>query len=147
MNRYHAKKDVYRAIASARFEPTLKDGDVVNIPYHGSVYSEAYTRGTAVTPRNLVNVNETLTINVQRVVPMYFDDLDLLQSKYNEIKGYAKKAAEALGNFIDGDVLGEVSNADHDVDDEDVDGGTDNNGITVTTSNILKIFSCNFSKI
>lgn len=141
MNRYHAKKDVYRAITSARFQSTLKNGDVVNIPYHGVVQSESYTRGTAVTPRILTNVNETLTINVQRVVPMYFDDLDLLQSKYNEVNGYAKKAAETLKNFIDGDVLGEVAVATTDIDDEDVDGGTDNNGITVTTSNILKIFT------
>lgn len=141
MNRYHAKKDVYRAISSARFESTLSDGDVVNIPYHGTVWSEGYTRGTAVTVRDVTNVNETLTINVTRVVPMYFDDLDLLQSKYNEIRGYAKKAAEALGNWIDGDVLGEYDVATNDVDDADVDGGTDNNGIVTTTSNILSIFT------
>lgn len=138
-NRYHAKKDVYRAIASARFEKDLKVGDQVNIPYHGSVYSEGYTRGTAVTPRDLTNANETLTVDVQRVVPFYIDDLDSLQSHIDNLKGYAKKATEALGNFIDGDVLGEVANADSSVDSGDL-GGTDGNGIEVTTSNILSIF-------
>ena len=139
-NRYHAKKDVYRAIANFRFESELKKGDVVNISYHGSVYSEPYIRGTAVTPRDLTNSNETLTINVQRVVPFYVDDMDALQSHIDNIRGYAKKSTEALGNFIDGDVLGEVSNADSDVDDGDL-GGTNDNGLALTTSNVLKVFT------
>jgi hypothetical protein len=140
MQRWHAKKDVFRAVASFKEQAGLVKGDKVNLPYTGSVYSEAYSRGTAVTPRDLTNSNEYLTVDQSYVVPFYIDDLDNLQTTYDNAMIYAKKAVEAIGNRIDGQFLGEVLNADSSVDDGDI-GGTDGNGITITTSNILKIFT------
>lgn len=73
MQRWHAKKDTFRAVASFKEQAGLKLGDKVNLPYTGSVYSEAYTRGTAVTPRNLTNANEYLTVDQSYVVPFYIN--------------------------------------------------------------------------
>jgi len=140
MRRLHPQKDVFRAIASFKEQSGLKLGDKVNLPYSGTVYSEGYTRGTAVTVRDKTNTNEYLEVNVSRVVPFYIDNLDNLQTTYDNAMIYAKKAVESLGNFADGDVLGEVLNADSSVDDGDL-GGTDDNGISLTTSNVLKIFT------
>jgi hypothetical protein len=140
MRGLHPKLDVFRAIASFKEQAGLKNGDKVNLPYSGSVWSEAYTRGTAITAHDLTNANEYLTVDVQRTCMFYIDDLDQLQTTYENAVIYAKLSREALGNFVDGDVLGEVLNADSSVDDGDL-GGTDGNGIALTTTNVLKVFT------
>lgn len=54
-----------------------------------------------------------------------------------------------VANAVDGDILGEIVNATSDVDDLDVNPGTGTNanGVTVTTSNIDKLFSIAAKKL
>lgn len=136
----HSKTDVFRAIASFEEQPRLKNGDTVHRPYTTVPSAKTYTRGTAVDIQDQTITDESLTVNVAKVTPFYVDDLDELQSNYPLVNRLADECAIKLGNWIDGDVLGEYDQADDSVDDGDL-GGTAGNGITVSTSNIGTIFA------
>lgn len=133
------KTDVFRAIANWDGQSDLKEGDVYNLPYRSAVNVQGYTRGTAFTVQDLTNTNESLTVNVAKVAPFYIDDLDALQSHYKLLTEYAEDCAVQLGNWMDGDMLGEYANVatGNTVDDGDL-GGTVDKGFTLTTSNVLK---------
>ena len=132
---------VYRAIVSMEEQATLKKGNVVHRPYRSTLYPRTYTRGTAVTIRDITDTDETLTVDVSQVVPFYVDDLDELQHNYKVMNDYADDAAEVLANYIDGDVLGEYVNAQSDIDDSTINAGASGNGFTLTTANIIRVFS------
>lgn len=135
------RKAVYRAIVSMEEQETLKKGDAVHRPYRSSLATRTYTRGTAVTIRDITDTDESLTVDQSMVVPFYVDDLDALQHNYKVLNEYADDASEVLTNWIDGDVLGEYSNATSKVDDSEINAGTSGNGFTLTTSNIVQVFS------
>jgi len=135
------KEAVYRAIVNRQGESELTEGQVWNKQYRGALYTRAYTRGTDATVQTWTNTNETLTVNVQRETTFYFDDMDKLQSHQDDQREYASDAGRQLQSWIDGDVLGEVANANSQVDAADVSGGTDTNGFTLSTSNVLTALS------
>jgi hypothetical protein len=141
MQRTAYRQAVYVAIVSMEEYATLTKGQTVHRPYRSTLYARTYTRGTAVTIRDLTDTDESLTVNVSKVVPFYVDDLDALQHNYRVLNEYADDAATVLTNFIDGDVLGEYANATSKVDDVEINGGTAGNGYTLTTANILKMFT------
>lgn len=123
-------------------ESNLSEGDTLNKPYRSAMTPQPYTRGTAVTIQDLTNTNESLSVNQAWVDPFYVDDLDELQSSYKNIKEYAHDSAVDLGNWMDGDVLGEYDQATSSVTNADMtSGGSTSDGFTLTTSNILKVFS------
>lgn len=132
---------VYAAIVSMEEQDTLKKGQVVHRPYRSTLYARTYTRGTAVTIRDITDTDESLTVDVSKVVPFYVDDLDALQHNYKVLNEYADDAAKVLTNFIDGDVLGEYANATSSVDDATINGGTAATGFTLTTANVLRVFT------
>jgi len=146
MQLQHFKRDVFRAITSFSEEDTLRSGQTVGRPYRSTLYTQTYTRGTAVTVQDITDISEPLTVDVAKVVPFYVDDLDAIQSNYSTLKLYAKDAVVALGNWLDGDVLGEYDQANQVVDDSEF-GGTSGNGITLSTSNIQSIFSAAARKL
>lgn len=135
------RKAVYRAIVSMEEQETLKKGDTVHRPYRSTLATRTYTRGTAVTIRDLTDTDESLLVDQSMVVPFYVDDLDALQHNYKVLNEYADDASEVLTNWIDGDVLGEYANATSKVDDQEINAGTSGNGFTLTTSNIVQVFS------
>src|SRR3990167_5022419 len=135
------RKAVYRAVVSMEEQTTLTKGDVVHRPYRSTMYARSYTRGTAVTIRDITDTDESLTVDVAKVVPFYVDDLDALQHNYKVANEYADDCAEVLTNIIDADVLGEYSNATSNVDDSEINNGTNGNGFTLTTANVLKTFT------
>lgn len=136
----HHKNDVYFAICNFEEQEKLTKGDTVHRPYRSTLSVVDYTRGTAVTIQDITDTDENLQVTTAKIVPFYVDDLDALQHNYRVANQYADDSAKFLGNWIDGDVLGEYDQATSSVDDGDL-GGTDANGITVTTANIQKIFA------
>lgn len=141
MQRTNYRMAVYVPIVSMEEQATLKNGDTVHRPYRSTMYPRTYTRGTAVIIRDLTDTDESLSVNTSPVVPFYVDDLDALQHNYKVLNEYADDATEVLTNFIDGDVLGEVMNATNNVDDSEINNGTDGNGFTLTTANIIRVFT------
>ena len=133
------RKAVYRAIVSMEEQSTLTKGDTVHRPYRSTLAVRTYTRGTAVIIRDITDTDESLTVNVSKVVPFYVDDLDAIQHNYKVLNEYADDCSEILTNFIDGDVLGEYANATSKVDNFEINAGTAGDGFTLTTSNVLNV--------
>lgn len=93
----------------------------------------AYTR------QDISDTDETLSIDKEKEVSFYVREIDEIQHNYKVRNEYADDAAVRLGNKIDGDVLVRYQDADHSVDDGDL-GGTDGNGFTISTNNVLQTF-------
>lgn len=136
----HSRVDVFRAIANFEQQAVLKNGDVVHKPYHTVPSVASYTRGTAVTVNDQTVTDESLTVDQAFVAPFYVDDLDALQSNYPVLNKLADEAAIRLSNKIDGDILGEYDQATDTVDDGDL-GGTAGNGLTLSVTNVQKVFA------
>jgi hypothetical protein len=131
---------VFRAIANFEERSNLKQGASVVRPYKSILTTQSYTRGTDLSFQTLTDTSETLTVSSAPASPFPIDDLDELQSNYSLMNEYADDAMQSINATIDGDVLSEVTNAVSTLDDGDF-GGTAGNGISVDTSNILKLFT------
>lgn len=140
------KVPVYQAVANVEERAQLKDGDTVHRPYRSDIVVKDYTKGTAITVTDITATDESLAINTTKVAPFYVDDVDALESKYDIVNKFADDAGRRLEEFIDGDFLGEVINADHTVDDGDI-GGTAGTAITLSTSNVLAVFAAAGKKL
>lgn len=136
----HYKKDVFRAFASFEERSLLKTGQSVVRPYRSTLYAADYTRGSDMTFQDTTDTNETLTVTTAKVVPFTVDDLDALQSNYMLEAEYARDAAKVLGNQIDGAILSEVANAVSVIDDGTF-GGSSGTPLTLSTANVLSVFS------
>ena len=134
------KENVAMQIADTTFKGEMSYGDTLNRPYRSSNAVQSYTRGTAITIDDKTDTQEQLSINRQFATGFYIDDFDKVQSRYDLISAYARDDGEYLSNQVDADVLGEYSNADATVDDGTI-WGTAGNGISLTTSNVLKTIS------
>lgn len=139
MQRKHNVVDVYRAVANFEEQKTLKNGDKVHRPYRSALTVNTLGSEGSYTRQDITDTDESLTIDKEKEVSFYVRDIDAMQSNYRTINEYADDAAVKMGNWIDGDVFGEYANAVSSVDDGDL-GGTASNGITLTTSNIIKVF-------
>ena len=136
------REAVYPAIVSMEEQETLKNGQTVHRPYRSTLYPRDYTRGTAVTIRDITDTDETLTVTTAKIVPFYIDDLDALQHNYKVLNDYGDDASTVLTNVIDGDILGEYDQANSKVDDVEINGGaTAGVGFTLTTANVLTVFT------
>ena len=137
-------RDIYRAITSFEEAGQLKVGDTVDRPYKGTFKSRAVGTAGAYERQDVTITSEKLTVDVKREVSFYVEDYNELQSKYPVAKSFAKDASIALYNWIDGDVLGEYDQADSVVANYELGGGgssKDGIGFTLTTANILRVFS------
>src|SRR3990167_2110278 len=143
----HERIDVFRAVASFEEQERLTKGDVVHRPLRSSLAAVTYTRGTAVTIQDITDTDESLTVDQAKIVPFYVDDLDALQHNYRVINEYADDATVKLSNRIDGDLLGEYDQADHKVDNVEINGGTAGDGFTLTTANVQKTFAVALKKL
>lgn len=144
MQRKHEKTDVYRAIANFEEQATLRNGDVVNRPYRSSVVVNNIGTSGSYSRQELTDADDYLTVNQKKEATFYLEDYWALQSSYRTANLYADDTAVQLGNQIDGDVFGEYDNADSTIGAYEVAGTgslADGLGITLTTSNILKVFT------
>lgn len=133
------KIDTFRELVNLQEESLLSKGDTVNKPYRSLLSVNTLGSEGSYTRQDVTDTNESLSIDQEKEVSFYIRDLDEIQSNYATASEYAKHAAQVLSNAIDGDVLAEAANATHTVDDADM-GGTADEGITLTTSNISTLF-------
>src|SRR3990167_9401333 len=127
----------------------LRQGNTLSRSILTKLAPRSYTRGTAVTIRAVTLTEETLTVDQTPIIPFSMDKLDEFQSNLPLAASVGKEFATRVANAVDGDILGEITNADSDVDDLDVNPatGTNANGFTLTTSNIDKMFSIAAKKL
>lgn len=127
-------------IADTTFRDQMSYGKILTRTYRSSNAVQAYVPGTDITEDAKTDTAETLTVDKMYANMFYVDDFEAIQNKYDMAVAYGRDNGVYLANQIDADVLGEVLNATSTVDDGTL-GGTSGNGITVTTSNVSKLFS------
>lgn len=135
-----SKVNVYSNVANFRLEQNLSKGVQAHRPYMSDVTVNTLGSEGSYTRQDITSTDEYLTVNQEKEATFYVRDIDHWQSHYPTREFMAKECGKKLANRIDGDVLGEYDQATYDVDDYDF-GGTNGNGVTLTTSNIAKIFS------
>ena len=147
LQRIHHVKDVYRAIANfAEKEGILTKGQTFNRPYKTKVTTNPVGAGGSYTRQDVTVTNEQLTINNEDEATFYFKDADLLQNSYPLGASFATDCASVLSNLIDGKVFGEYDQADSSIDDGDI-GGVSGDGLTLTVSNVLQMFTIGNRKL
>ena len=99
------------AIANTEERAGLKYGFRVSRPYTGEVYAMDYTRDTVPTFQSMVATDEYLSVDQAKIVPLYLDDIDDIQNKWDAMATYTDRAVYQIRNQIDQKVLSEVSNA------------------------------------
>lgn len=132
------KVNVALKIADMSFNGQLAKGDVLNRVYRSTNPPQVYVRGTDITIDDKTDTGEQLTVNAQYANGFYVDDFDQIQDNYNIAMTYGKDNGEFLSNQIDADVLGEVINSTSTID-ASLIGGTAGNGLTLSTSNVIKV--------
>lgn len=134
------KKVVYKSIASAAEQATLSMGQQVNRPYRSNLKAEDYAKGTAAVTQDLTATDDLLTINKQKTIRMYVDDVDKLQNKYSAATVWAEEAAKRLGIVIDAEVLYTGTRGAANTIDAGDFGGSSGSPQAFTVSNILTLF-------
>lgn len=137
------KKNVSYAIVSRREEAVLTNGQTVDRPYRADIYVEEYTKGTALTPQDVTATSNTMTVNRIFATLIYVDDVDKIQNKWDAASAWTEEIIVRLSNQIDADVLYEGAiNANDTVDANDLNSAdTAGDGISLTVSNVLKMFT------
>lgn len=142
----HLKVPVYPAISNYRLAAGLKVGDTVHRSYASTPVAKEMGADGSYSTQALYDTDETLVIDKEYESSFYIKSLDELQNSLPVRSKYAKLAAAAIFNKIDGDILGQYDQFTTDLDDGDL-GGTAGNGITVTPSNVNKLFSASKKKL
>ena len=119
------------AIANTEERAGLTYGYRVHRIYTGDVYAVTYTKATAPTFQDMTATDEYLDVDQAKIIPMYLDDIDKIQNKYQTLDIYSLRMAYQMRNQIDQKVLSEVSNA--------LLGNT--TAVTLDTTNVFKYFS------
>lgn len=140
------RKPVYRAIVSFEEQSGLRFGDTVHRSYKSTMYVDQYTKGTDITRRDVTTTDESMTIDQKPIVSFYIDEIDRIQNSIDAQMEFADDASDRLERYIDAQILGEVVNADSDIDDGDI-GGTDGNAAVIGTSTIVKLFAAAAKKL
>lgn len=99
------------AIANTEERAGLTFGYRTHRPYTGDVYAVTYTKNTAPTFQDMEATDEYLDVDQAKIIPMYLDDIDKIQNKYQTLDIYSLRMAYQMRNQIDQKVLSEVSNA------------------------------------
>jgi hypothetical protein len=136
----HHKIPVYPAFATFRLAKDLEVGDTVNRHYRNTMVAHDMAGDGGYQRQAITNTQEQLIINKEKEASFYVKKLDEIQNHLPVRKKHAFDAMAAIFNQIDGDVLGEYDSYSNSIDDSDLS-GTSGNGISVTTSNVRRLFS------
>ncbi len=119
------------AIANTEERAGLTFGYRVHRPYTGDVYAVDYSKGVAPTFQDMTATDEYLDVDQAKIIPMYLDDIDKVQNKYQTLDIYSTRMAYQMRNQMDQKILGQISSA--------LLGNS--SGVTLDTTNVAKYFS------
>lgn len=143
----HFKQPVYQVLADTRLESDLVKGQTIARSYASDVTVNTMGADGSYVVQAIVDTQETLVIDQEKETSIYIKDLDLLQAHLPVKQKYGRKLANAIVNYIDGDVLNVARlGAGSTVDDSDL-GGTSGNGIVPTASNVATVFVLAMQKL
>jgi hypothetical protein len=136
----HHKVPVYPAISNFRLQPGLQKGDTVHREYRDPLVANDMAGDGGYERQAIVDTDETLTISYEKEASFYIKKLDEIQNHLPVAMKHAYDASVAIFNQIDADVLGQYDQFTRTLDAGDL-GGTNNEGITVVSGNVTKLFS------
>ncbi len=136
----HWKIPVYPAITNYRLAPDLEKGDSVKRTYSRQFVANATGGDGGFTRQVIVDTEETLDIDQEYDTSFYIKELDEIQDHLPVRQRYAKLSAVALHQQIDANVLGLYASFTSALDNASF-GGSSGDGITVTPTNVPKLFS------
>lgn len=138
------KKDNQASVfADMQFESSLKKWDTLHRQYGNIDPNDApgvHTRGTDMSYTSYDATDETMIIDQEYSTLYYVEDLDETQSEVSIAAYYGEQFGHQMKVQIDSSVFGEVVNAYSTVDAGDV-GWTAEQGITLSTSNVLNVLT------
>jgi len=136
------KRKVLVSSEFANFEEqsNLTNWVKVHRPYFSRAKVRDYVRGTDTSAQDRTVTDEYLTIDQQKEITTYIDKLDEIQSNYNFVNTLVDDDAYQLAAEQDGRFFREIINASYSFDDWDI-GWTSWTPITLTTSNVVQVFS------
>lgn len=131
------------------FEIQMPDGDKFHRPYHGDLTAGTYTRnattsgGGAVTATDVTTTDEFLLVDTAKYVSFKIDRLDEVQNhrRYKLANKLASRGGYKLRDQIDTAIFTEYANAGIEMYAADVGDVGATTPITVTTTNIFRVFS------
>ena len=138
---------VGKSIANFEYQSQLTEGTTIHVPYIGNLDANDYVDADGATIQDITPSDETLVINKTKDASFYVQEKDIIQNKYSTAMLYKKRAAYALRNVMDTQILAEVANAGLSVTAGDLTGGSGTGAITATTSNIIEIFTAAMQKL
>jgi hypothetical protein len=140
------KAHVGRSLCSFGMEAFLTKGTTVQRPYIGNLVASDYVDASGATEQSIAPTQETLVVNKEKEVDFYVSRADLVQNKFSTSAIYTKRAAYALKDVMDSDILAEIANASKSLTKADLAaGGTGD--IVVTTSNVIEVFAAAYQKL
>lgn len=136
----HWKIPVYPAISNYRLAPDLEKGDSVKRTYSRQFVANATGADGAFTRQVIVDTEETLDIDQEYDTSFYIKELDEIQNHLPVRQRYAKLSSVALHQQIDANILGLYASFTNSLDNASF-GGSSGDGITVSPTNVSKLFS------
>ena len=134
-------------VAALDLRDILADGDKINHVYMTHPTAVTYTKGSAITNKNVFTGTETLSVSTAKVAPIYVDSIDRLQNHWDVQAEHARRSQRVLNNILDQYVnyLGKA-NATSYIDAGHV-GGTAGSNIVVSVSNIDQMMTAIDTKL
>lgn len=118
-----------------------ENGKAVNKPYRSKLEAENYIpNGPGLEAQDLISNEDYLYINNYFSLLMYVDDVDKIQSKYNQVAIWTEEAGRALAERADAHIIKTgISGALNQLDDGNF-GGTSGNALNLSISNIVDVY-------
>lgn len=110
------------------------DTRVFNLPYLDDFTLQTTTRSSPYTAQAVIQTNETLTINTDRLAPYVIPQADYYQSKYSDFMRLAEQQANQIDANIESAVFA-AHTTHEEFDDGDIS-GTDGTSITLSIANV-----------
>ena len=112
-----------------------------NLPYLADISLQSVTRSSPYTAQAIIQSNETLVIDQQRLAPMVIPQADYFQSRYSDFMQLAERQAAQLDAQVETYVWGAAQTTTFENFDDGSIGGSAGTSITVSISNIDDIIA------
>lgn len=126
------------SVSNFEEQANLSSGDTVHRPKSVDFYVRDYSRTSDNAHQDIVTSDETMTIDQEKMVSFYIDELDEKQSKYNIENESLDRAIYRLADDIDKARFKETLNAAYTADGAQI--GDASGAISVNSSNFTKLF-------
>ena len=140
MGRKVYKSVVYKSLASSEEQERLSLGLSVDRPYRSDLRVQNYVKGTAATAQDITATSDKLTIDKQKTILIYVDEVDKLQSNYDLAMYWSDEMGMRMAEQADAEFLYEAVNANNTVDDGSL-GGTSGTPLSMSVSNVQLVAS------